>query len=79
LLPLWIMADEDPSAHFSVHARVLIGLHGDGAPDGTIATSLDTIPNPPSPSTETVETLQRASSPSSPSATPQAAEPSGRR
>jgi len=26
--PLWITADEDPSPHFSVHARVLIGLRG---------------------------------------------------
>jgi hypothetical protein len=54
--PFWIMADEDPSAHFSIHARVLIGLRSDGTPDGTTATFLDTIPNAPSPSTETVAT-----------------------
>ena len=57
--PLWITADEDPSAHFSVHARVLIGLRGDGTPDGTIATFLNTIPNARSSNTETVATLQR--------------------
>jgi papain like cysteine protease AvrRpt2 len=57
--PLWITADEDPSAKFSVHARVLIGLRGDGTPDGTIATFLGTVLNAPSPSSETVATLQR--------------------
>jgi hypothetical protein len=33
--PLWVIADEDASATFSVHARVLIGITGDGTPQGT--------------------------------------------
>jgi hypothetical protein len=33
--PLWVIADEDASASFSVHARVLIGITGDGTPQGT--------------------------------------------
>lgn len=56
--PLWITADEDPTERFSVHARVLIGLHGDGTPEGTTATFLDTSPNTPSPDSEMVSVLQ---------------------
>jgi hypothetical protein len=56
--PLWITADEDPGANFSVHARVLIGLRGDGTPDGTQAFFLDTDPNAPSPDSESVAQLQ---------------------
>lgn len=33
--PLWVIADEDPSATFSVHARVVTGISGDGTPGGT--------------------------------------------
>jgi hypothetical protein len=42
--PLWITTDEDPSENFSVHARVLIGLRGDGTPENTTAIFLDTDP-----------------------------------
>jgi hypothetical protein len=56
--PLWITADEDPSANFSVHARVLIGLRGDGTPENTQAYFLDTDPNAPSPDSESVAELQ---------------------
>lgn len=56
--PLWITADEDPGANFSVHARVLIGLRGDGTPENTQAFFLDTDPNAPSPDSESVAELQ---------------------
>jgi hypothetical protein len=56
--PLWITADEDPGANFSVHARVLIGLRGDGTPEKTEAIFLDTARNTPSPSAEPVARLQ---------------------
>lgn len=34
--PLWVIADEDADATFSVHARVVTGVVGDGTPHGTI-------------------------------------------
>ncbi|WP_089940024.1 papain-like cysteine protease family protein [Candidatus Entotheonella palauensis] len=40
--PLWITADEDPSANFSVHARVLIGMRSGGTPENTEAILIDT-------------------------------------
>jgi hypothetical protein len=55
--PLWITVDEDSGADFSVHARVLIGLRGDGTPEGTTATFLNPLPNAPSPDSESVATL----------------------
>lgn len=33
--PLWVVADEDSSVSFSVHARVVTGVTGDGTPQGT--------------------------------------------
>ena len=33
--PLWVTTDEDPTEKFAIHARVLIGMRGDGTPDGT--------------------------------------------
>ena len=33
--PLWVIADEDSSASFSIHARVITGITGDGTPQGT--------------------------------------------
>ena len=33
--PLWVIADEDPSASFSIHARVITGVTGDGTLQGT--------------------------------------------
>lgn len=56
--PLWITADEDPGANFSVHARVLIGLRGDGTPGNTMAFFLDTRPGTKSPDTEPMAKLQ---------------------
>ena len=58
--PLWITTDEDPGEDFSVHARVLIGLRGDGTPEKTEAFFLDTNPDPsiPSPDSEFVVELQ---------------------
>ena len=55
--PLWITTDEDPSEDFSVHARVLIGLRGDGTPENTEAFFIDTDPNSTSDH-ETVAKLQ---------------------
>lgn len=34
--PLWVIADEDDDATFSIHARVVTGIVGDGTPHGTI-------------------------------------------
>jgi hypothetical protein len=57
--PLWVTADEDPTARFSVHARVVIGLRGDGTLTGTVAFYLDTTPGTPaSPRSETVAELR---------------------
>jgi Papain-like cysteine protease AvrRpt2 len=56
--PLWITTDEDLGENFSVHARVLIGLRGDGTPENTQAIFLDTDPNTPSPDSESVAELQ---------------------
>lgn len=33
--PLWVIADEDNTVSFSIHARVIIGITGDGTPQGT--------------------------------------------
>ena len=33
--PLWVIADEDSTATFSIHARVVTGIRGDGTPQGT--------------------------------------------
>jgi hypothetical protein len=59
--PLWITTDEDPSEDFSVHARVVVGLRGDGTPDKTDVFFLDPNPDPNKPvrGSETVAELQR--------------------
>lgn len=33
--PIWVTTDEDPSANFAIHARIMVGIEGDGTPDGT--------------------------------------------
>lgn len=33
--PLWITTDEAPSGHFAIHARMVVGIRGDGTPAGT--------------------------------------------
>lgn len=33
--PLWVIADEDSTTSFSIHARVITGITGDGTPQGT--------------------------------------------
>lgn len=33
--PLWVIADQDETAGFSIHARVITGIIGDGTPQGT--------------------------------------------
>ena len=33
--PLWVIADEDSTESFSIHARVITGITGDGTPQGT--------------------------------------------
>jgi outer membrane protein OmpA-like peptidoglycan-associated protein/peptidoglycan hydrolase-like protein with peptidoglycan-binding domain len=38
--PLWVTTDEKPGAGFSIHARIMTGIHGDGTPAGT---SIDII------------------------------------
>jgi len=39
--PLWVVVDEDPAATFSVHARVITGVQGDGSPAGTNVIYID--------------------------------------
>ncbi len=38
--PLWVTTDEDPSAAFAIHARIITGIHGDGT---RAATTLDIV------------------------------------
>jgi len=33
--PLWVTTDENPGAGFSIHARIMTGIHGDGTDAGT--------------------------------------------
>lgn len=39
--PLWVTTDENTGPGYAIHARVLIGLHGDGTPAGTRADIID--------------------------------------
>jgi len=50
--PLWVVVDEDPAATFSVHARVITGVRGDGSPGNT-----DVIYNDPAGGREEREKL----------------------
>ncbi len=54
--PIWVTADEDVSERFSGHARVVIGLKGDGTPRNTFATIID--PNLEELTLEPIELLQ---------------------
>jgi len=38
---LWVTTDEDPSANFAIHARIVAGMFGDGTPDGTSLRIID--------------------------------------
>ena len=33
--PLWVTTDENPGPKFSIHARIITSIRGDGTPDGT--------------------------------------------
>ena len=39
--PLWVTTDEDPSAAFAIHARIMTGIHGDGTRAGTTLDIVD--------------------------------------
>lgn len=39
--PLWVTTDEKPGAGFSIHARIMTGIHGDGTPGGTTLDIVD--------------------------------------
>ncbi|MEW5915689.1 MAG: papain-like cysteine protease family protein [Gemmatimonadota bacterium] len=39
--PIWVTTDEDPSANFAIHARVLVGIKGDGTAAGTTLDIVD--------------------------------------
>ncbi len=39
--PLWVTTDEDPTAGFAIHARVMMGIHGDGTPSTTSVDIVD--------------------------------------
>lgn len=50
--PLWVTTDEDPSADFAIHARIIVAIEGDGTPDGTSFRIVD-----PATATEYPETV----------------------
>jgi outer membrane protein OmpA-like peptidoglycan-associated protein/peptidoglycan hydrolase-like protein with peptidoglycan-binding domain len=39
--PIWVTTDEDPSADFAIHARVMTGIRGDGTEGGTTLDIVD--------------------------------------
>ncbi len=39
--PLWITTDESADEHFAIHARIVMGMTGDGSVDGTMLTIID--------------------------------------
>ncbi|MCC6411164.1 MAG: glycoside hydrolase family protein [Saprospiraceae bacterium] len=39
--PIWVTTDEDPSGNFAIHARILVGIQGDGTIEGTQLTIID--------------------------------------
>lgn len=39
--PLWITTDENPSASFAIHARIVTGMYGDGGEDDTYLRIVD--------------------------------------
>jgi GH24 family phage-related lysozyme (muramidase) len=39
--PIWVTTDEDPSAGFAIHARIISAIRGDGTADGTFLTITD--------------------------------------
>jgi hypothetical protein len=51
--PLWVIADEDITPDFSIHARVVTGITGDGTPSGT-----NIIFNEPATGSEADETVR---------------------
>jgi hypothetical protein len=50
--PLWVTTDEDPSANFAIHARIIVAMTTDGTPDGTSFQIVD-----PATATEYAEDL----------------------
>ena len=39
--PIWVTTDEDPTAGFAIHARIISGVDGDGTPANTFFTITD--------------------------------------
>ncbi len=39
--PIWVTTDEAPGKPWAIHARIIIGMHGDGTPAGTRFTIVD--------------------------------------
>lgn len=39
--PLWVTTDENPGAGFSIHARIMVCIRGDGSADGTTMEFVD--------------------------------------
>lgn len=55
--PLWVTTDEDPTENFAIHARIVVGIDGDGTPDGTNFSIVD--PATASEYTETVSVFNQ--------------------
>jgi len=51
--PLWVTTNEGTQQKFAIHARVMIGISGDGSPSGTFVTLID-----PATGKKAGETLQ---------------------
>ncbi|MGQ0645919.1 MAG: papain-like cysteine protease family protein [Gemmatimonadaceae bacterium] len=41
--PLWVTTDEDPSANFAIHARIMTCIRGDGSENGTTLDIVDPL------------------------------------
>ena len=39
--PIWVTGDEAPGAAWAIHARIMVGIQGDGTPTGTRFTIID--------------------------------------
>lgn len=39
--PLWVTGDEAPGAAWAIHARIIVGIQGDGTPEGTRFSIID--------------------------------------
>ena len=58
--PIWINVDEDKTEKFQIHAKIVIGLNGDGSPAGTVVEMIDPYPYSQSIISEVYSSLQES-------------------